>query len=58
MMLKFLCNDCGSDFKSGEKPDTRECPYCKASASEHILMSLSEPEDGLTISGQQQTWDA
>lgn len=57
-MLKFLCNDCGSDFKSDRKPDARKCPECGASASEHTLMSLSEPEDQLTVRGQISQWDA
>lgn len=57
-MIKYLCNDCGFDFKSDEGPDARKCPTCKSEADNHIMMSLTEDSDVLHVKGQKYTCDA
>jgi len=57
-MIKYLCNECGHDFKSDKGVEDRECPTCHTNADQHIMMSFSEPEDQKTLRGQLSSWDA
>jgi predicted nucleic acid-binding Zn-ribbon protein len=43
--MKYLCNQCGNEFTSQEKPLKRSCPYCNSEGNQHIPQPFGTSTD-------------